>query len=1138
MGSQNVSSYREVFNDGDVVDLADNSWHQVEIKKNNSTTLILYVDIAKKTIEVPGFYSTPSSLQVFYFGGIDDAGKKLARHRRRDLSYVKFLGCFSEKVKVHGFSIRDMIRSGNARIYGMLDFDCKEDIVYNPVTFSKPESFVKIKNVPERETAQYSFKFRTYNEVGLLLFQTREKADDADIIISLESGRVKLDVSFAKVSLVKSTLVTLHAGSTLYDGMWHSVSVRISIRSVTLKVDNERSIQNQGVTSSSERFVSSPEVIIGARDKDRPGFVGCMRDLSIQGQVINFTTVDKSQVAMGECSITDRCVPTPCKNGGRCTQMWNKTMCNCLGTDFEGSMCETPLIFMSTCADWWFAGKRRDNSYKINPPHSQPFLVYCNMSNIDGPSSVIYHRQDTNPTSASSGKLVDRKLYVHEIHYELAEMQSIKALIGSSTHCRQYLRYSCYNSVLFDSPHKFKVKLGRGARWASRDGQIQDYWPGASPGSSKCACGVNRTCAEPSKVCNCDTAGNEWRMDDGYLTDSNALPVKKIIFSVNGTSSKSFFVLGNLECFGSKTKRPTQTTTAKTPVPHYGFTTHLTTKRAVTAKAINNINQRKSPSTSIPRYYPTVNKSRQPTPIGSTATSAQRNTITESIDTSESISLSTAEIPTDNENESSHIIVIESSRKYITIRENASQDVVLIILSIILAIFVIAIVVLIVKQNVFVACKCLRTPLYQDVRRIDNIEIGPPTSMHGDAEPKILQFETSPYPTRNYDISLDDGCLASSSPEILSDAETDRLDFSNGSSSLNSENADIEKEDPPKENAYKDVDLGLLDVAPFTLPRQLNTDQQIEKLKEVILDVLSASEIMANHNEKKETTPSKIKNFKRNDPKVIVHIQPQDAADQPPMSTNEKSSTLDDSIETVSRISAESEPSLNVNSLKKYKYDEGTGLKRELDEESLREGTASETLDSRKTAPKKWTHGNWISYEPHDTYLSFDLDQIKEDCDNQTHETNSRSPRKDKGLNGQLLHGSNTKATCDEERCLQPTSDKTKLDALKSRKDDKRKRVSPRSRLFSRQRSEEEVLLSSTRSTGLNQNKNIQLPKGHRKRHSGISNAFCRMQQHHALKMNSDEHQSKDEPREGEKERSQKIIPTEIAHAQKYETEL
>ena len=1082
--------------------LADDIWHQVQIEKNtkDGSTLTLYVDIDTKIIEVPGFYSRRLAHQTFFLGGVDVSKLQTRHWHLRNSPFVPYEGCLDDAyVKINGLMILNLAKKGNATVSGRLVSGCNiAPGGYRPITFLKPDSFLKV-IAPKNSTASYSFKFRTYIGDGILLFQRIREDYGADIFISLVSGRIKLEVEYRS----KGNPVTLYGGSRLDDGMWHSFSVNITIQRVRLEVDNELTSQSQ---RSQGRFVSSSVVFVGASEKVRRGFVGCMRDLIVQGRKIDFTTVYQSQVQVAKCSLIDRCVSNPCKNGGRCTQLWNKTICDCTGTDFSGTNCETPSFFMQSCTDWWAAGKRKNTYYKINPRHSEPFTVYCNMTNVLGPSTVIFHTHDRQQVIAAQNK-VDGKSYQHDIYYDNSNDQNIRDLLASSTHCRQYLQYKCYNSVLFDSPKAFDLKSGRGARWVSRDGQLEDYWSGASRGSMKCACGVNRTCVESTKVCNCDTVDNKWHMDEGYLTDSSSLPVKKLMFSVDGTSKGSYYVLGSLECYGSTTKRPTTT----------NFTLIETLTTSVPTAVKSTKQKTKSPSTTS---VTTTSEKSHVTNIDSGVISTLPSTLSTRNEVSSTEPYRTSEIPTEiprNTSEPPAIVVIESPRKYITIRENANQQLVLIILSVILAIFVIAIIVLIVKQNLFMPCKCLQTPLYHDVRNMDTIELGPPSP----AEPEILQFEASPYPARNnYDIGLHD-CRISSSPELYSDAETDRLDISNGSSSWNSETAGVEKEEHEKQADFEDVDLGLNDVVPFPAPKQLSTEQQIMKLKEVIYDVLTAADVTATYSDKNENTTSPVKHYKGSP-------QRKPEVEQSLLTGNEQLIDSDsDSTATISEMSSE----IELFSVQQKNQKEKGSDSKEMYDESSKE-------NSFKNCKRETRNGidndDWRSSDPHDNYLSLDVNNpddgtLKQSLSGTNMNGCSRFNEQISSDNNlSYLHTEQVRflpANCDEERR-----------ETKQLKEDKRIPSSPRSRLFSRQKSEEEALLSSAEDSGLKQNKtNInKLSDSYQRRYSGIANTFCQQQQQHP---NANDKQA-DLQSKDRNNKNASAIPLKQPHSQKYETEL
>ena len=70
--------------------------------------------------------------------------------------------------------------------------------------------------------------------------------------------------------------------------------------------------------------------------------------------------------------------------------------------------------------------------------------------------------------------------------------------------------------------------------WLNRTGGLADYFGGAAPGSSSCACGMTRTCANPELLCNCDANDNVWRHDEGDLTFKQDLPVTAFVAGDTG----------------------------------------------------------------------------------------------------------------------------------------------------------------------------------------------------------------------------------------------------------------------------------------------------------------------------------------------------------------------------------------------------------------------------------------------------------------------------------------------------------------------------------------------------------------------------------------------------------------------------
>ena len=168
-----------------------------------------------------------------------------------------------------------------------------------------------------------------------------------------------------------------------------------------------------------------------------------------------------------------------------------------------------------------------------------PFTIYCDMSAKNGVGvTVISHDSEARTHLYTSTQ--------RDIHYTGASLSQLASLTRVSSHCEQFIKYECHNSVIFPGSY---------AWWVSRDSTKMTYWGGASPGSSKCACGMTNSCANPSRGCNCDTSDNVWREDSGLLTDKTTLPVTKMRFGDLGPSNREgYHTLGKLKCYGVANK--------------------------------------------------------------------------------------------------------------------------------------------------------------------------------------------------------------------------------------------------------------------------------------------------------------------------------------------------------------------------------------------------------------------------------------------------------------------------------------------------------------------------------------------------------------------------------------------------------
>ena len=173
-----------------------------------------------------------------------------------------------------------------------------------------------------------------------------------------------------------------------------------------------------------------------------------------------------------------------------------------------------------------------------------PFTVYCDMSDKNGVGVTVISHDSESRTLVKGCET--HGCYSRDVHYTGASLSQLASLTRVSSHCEQFIKYECDNSMLL---------RGGNAWWVARHSTKMTYWGGASPGSGKCACGMTNSCANTTYSCNCDKNDDVWREDSGLLTDKSNLPVRQLRFGDTGHFfEKGYHTLGKLKCYGTADK--------------------------------------------------------------------------------------------------------------------------------------------------------------------------------------------------------------------------------------------------------------------------------------------------------------------------------------------------------------------------------------------------------------------------------------------------------------------------------------------------------------------------------------------------------------------------------------------------------
>uniref|UniRef100_A0A8C1W409 Contactin associated protein like 3 n=1 Tax=Cyprinus carpio TaxID=7962 RepID=A0A8C1W409_CYPCA len=398
-------------------------------------------------------------------------------------------------------------------ISGNVSFTCTESIDV-PVTFASPGSFLALPWVSGGESASVSLQFRTWNRAGLLMtFDLQHNA--GTLWLYLSEARARLQIH--KTGRIMTDIT---AGASLNDGQWHSLelAVRRGRLTVTLdRTDSSTASTSFPVAPDSQLFLGGcPETEHSSCRNPFSVFQGCMRLIRTDAALVDLIRVQQmlfgnfSDLQMDMCGIVDRCSPSRCEHGGRCSQSWSTFHCNCSATGYSGATCHSS-IYEASCEAYKHKGNT-SGFYYIDVDGSGPIkpqLIYCNIS---GKSHAA------NPKFKLSEQLIDFFFFFFCKTVEMVKDQGDGA------------------------PFSW---------WVGQSGEAHMYWGGAVPGSQQCACGLQENCVHPEHFCNCDADSKEWSNDSGLLSHKEHLPVRALtVGDINRSGSEAAYRVGPLQCYG------------------------------------------------------------------------------------------------------------------------------------------------------------------------------------------------------------------------------------------------------------------------------------------------------------------------------------------------------------------------------------------------------------------------------------------------------------------------------------------------------------------------------------------------------------------------------------------------------------
>ncbi|XP_066863726.1 neurexin-1 isoform X21 [Kogia breviceps] len=364
----------------------DNAWHDVKVTRNlRQHSGIGHAMVNKLhcsvTISVDGILTTTGYTQedytmlgsddFFYVGGspstADLPGSPVSNN---------FMGCLKEVVYKNNdvrLELSRLAKQGDPKmkIHGVVAFKCENVATLDPITFETPESFVSLPKWNAKKTGSISFDFRTTEPNGLILFSHGKPRHQKD---AKHPQMIKVDF-FAIEMLDGHLYLLLDMGSgtikikalqkKVNDGEWYHVDFQRDGRSGTISVNTLRTPYT--APGESEILDLDDELYLGGLPENKAGlvfptevwtallnygYVGCIRDLFIDGQSKDIRQMAEVQSTAGvkpSCSreTAKPCLSNPCKNSGMCRDGWNRYVCDCSGTGYLGRSCEREATVLS-----------------------------------------------------------------------------------------------------------------------------------------------------------------------------------------------------------------------------------------------------------------------------------------------------------------------------------------------------------------------------------------------------------------------------------------------------------------------------------------------------------------------------------------------------------------------------------------------------------------------------------------------------------------------------------------------------------------------------------------------------------------------------------------------------------------------
>ncbi|KAF9811402.1 hypothetical protein SFRURICE_002771 [Spodoptera frugiperda] len=516
----------------------NNMWHNLTVLLQDQT-IYVYLDNITETYEVPGnaryLCIDP---EIYICGGPDlqkMKGLKSFNNFAGNLKYVYY----------NDVSILYELKQNNPKVHyiGVLDPEFEEiDIEVIPITYPFATSHIWWP-LNQSHTVNLKFDFKTSKNMAVLAYsQTSTQG-------YWEVRMVKEEIRFELVSDVSKNVTALKSVKFNVSNDWHNVELDYRKGRIKMTVDQH----NKHVQMFGLDFELQDKIVIGSSLKpNNLGLIGCMRNIKINGMLIEPRYVIRTErvigeVAIDDCRYVDPCTrPNTCEHGGICSVRDDRVICNCDNTGYIGENCHF-ATFRKTCEELALLGYTRNDVYLIDIDGNgkfPPAHVKCEFQiEADSSTTVVEHNLPSQDVRSASGND-----FSFSIKYREFTAEMLQELISHSLYCRQYIKYDCMKAPL---------ELHSATWFISSSNNTVDFLGSVKRGY--CPCGVNATCVNATKSCNCDSnEDGKWHSDEGTYVEPSSLGITDMFFLQQKDlpeDAQGRITLGPLECVETNTQR-------------------------------------------------------------------------------------------------------------------------------------------------------------------------------------------------------------------------------------------------------------------------------------------------------------------------------------------------------------------------------------------------------------------------------------------------------------------------------------------------------------------------------------------------------------------------------------------------------